>query len=111
EITFTGESASGWQQMSFTTPVAVAINTTYVASYFSSSGFYAYTNPFFTTATTNGPLTALANGTDGGNGVYIYSAASAFPTNTYQTTNYWVDVVYTTSIGPDVTPPAVNITA
>src|SRR6185503_3542687 len=27
EITFTGESASGWQQMSFTTPVAVAINT------------------------------------------------------------------------------------
>jgi hypothetical protein len=111
EITFTGESASGWQQMSFTTPVAVAINTTYVASYFSSSGYYAYTNPFFTTATVNGPLTALANGTDGGNGVYIYSAASAFPNNTYQTSNYWVDVVYTTSIGPDVTAPAVNITA
>src|SRR5258705_337536 len=54
EITFTGESASGWQQMLFTTPVAVAINTTYVASYFSSAGYYAYTNPFFTAATVNG---------------------------------------------------------
>ena len=111
EIVFTGESASGWQQMLFTTPVAVAANTTYIASYHSGSGYYAYTNPFFTTATVNGPLTALANGTDGGNGVYIYSTTSAFPNNSYQTTNYWVDVVYVTSIGPDVTPPTVNITA
>jgi hypothetical protein len=108
EVTFTGESASGWQQMLFPTPVAVAVNTTYVASYFSSLGFYAYTNPFFTTATTNGPLTALANGTDGGNGVYIYSATSAFPINNYQTTNYWVDVVYATSVAPDTTRPPIS---
>src|SRR6266496_1939218 len=33
EITFAGETTSGWQQMLFTTPVAVAINTTYIASY------------------------------------------------------------------------------
>src|SRR5258706_1743804 len=109
EITFTGESASGWQEMSFSSPVAVAANTTYIASYFSSSGYYAFTNPFFTTATVNGPLTALANGTDGGNGVYLYSAASALPNNTYQTTNYWIDVVFTST--PDTIPPAINITA
>ncbi|GAB3989243.1 hypothetical protein GCM10029978_113830 [Actinoallomurus acanthiterrae] len=30
----------------------------------------------------------------GGNGVYAYGATSAFPTGTYQSTNYWVDVVY-----------------
>ena len=47
EVTFTGESASGWQQMLFTTPVAVAINTTYIASYFSAGGYYAITNPYF----------------------------------------------------------------
>jgi hypothetical protein len=111
EVTFTGETASGWQQMLFTTPVAVAINTTYVASYFSSAGYYAITNPFFTTATVNGPLTALANGTDGGNGVYIYTAASAFPNNTYQTSNYWVDVVYATTVTPDTTAPTVSLTA
>jgi hypothetical protein len=111
EITFTGESASGWQQMLFTTPVAIVANTTYVASYFSSAGYYGYTNPYFTTATTNTPLTALANGTDGGNGVYTYAATSAFPNNTFQSANYWVDVLYVTSIGPDLTAPTVSLTA
>ncbi len=32
--TFTGESASGWQQVNFSTPVAITSNTVYVASYF-----------------------------------------------------------------------------
>jgi glutamine amidotransferase PdxT len=111
EVTFTGETASGWQQMLFTTPVAITANTTYVASYFSSGGYYAITNPYFSTATTNGPLTALANGTDGGNGVYVYSSASAFPNNTYQTSNYWVDVVFATSVTPDTQAPTVSLTA
>src|SRR5436190_2238542 len=110
QITFTGESASGWQQMLFTTPVAIVANTTYVASYFSSAGYYGYTNPYFTTATTNTPLTALANGTDGGNGVYTYAATSAFPNNTFQSANYWVDVLYVTSIGPELTTPTVDLT-
>ncbi|HKA28556.1 MAG TPA: DUF4082 domain-containing protein, partial [Candidatus Binatia bacterium] len=33
-VTFTGETASGWQQMNFATPVAIQANTVYVASYF-----------------------------------------------------------------------------
>ncbi|WP_204070280.1 DUF4082 domain-containing protein, partial [Sphaerisporangium krabiense] len=36
-------------------------------------------------------------GTDGANGVYGYSSTNAFPTQTYQTTNYWVDVVFAAS--------------
>ena len=31
--TFTGETASGWQQVTFSPPVAIAANTVYVASY------------------------------------------------------------------------------
>ncbi|MDP4263601.1 MAG: Ig-like domain-containing protein [Bacteroidota bacterium] len=108
EATFTGETASGWQQVLFATPVAVAINTTYVASYFSSAGYYADNTRYFTTATVNGPLRALADGEDGVNGVYIYTTASAFPVNSYQSSNYWVDIVYATTIGPDVTPPTVT---
>jgi hypothetical protein len=96
---FTNETASGWQQITLSTPVAISANTTYVASYFSSAGYYAVTNPYFTAAVTNGLITGLANGTDGGNGVYKYSAASVFPNTTYQTSNYWVDVVFTTSLG------------
>jgi hypothetical protein len=42
----------------------------------------------------NGPLEALADGVDGGNGVYRYGASSGFPTLTYQATNYWVDVAF-----------------
>src|SRR5439155_25334134 len=52
------------------------------------------------------PLHALATGVDGADGVYLYGA-SAFPTQTYQASNYWVDVVYTTG-APDTTPPTVT---
>ena len=31
--TFTNETASGWQQILFSTPVAIAANTTYIVSY------------------------------------------------------------------------------
>ncbi|MFI6796251.1 DUF4082 domain-containing protein [Streptosporangium canum] len=95
--TFTNETASGWQQVNFPTPVSIAANTTYVASYHSTSGFYSVTRPYFTTQYTNSPLTALANGAEGGNGVYKYGPTNAFPTDAYQASNYWVDVVFTPS--------------
>ncbi len=94
--TFSGETATGWQQASFPTPIPVTAGTTYVASYFAPTGRYSVTENAFGSATTRGPLTALANGTDGVNGVYRYGA-SAFPTTGYQSSNYWVDVVFTTS--------------
>ncbi len=54
----------------------------------------------------NAPLHALANGVDGANGVYLYGAG-AFPTQTFNAANYWVDVVYNTG-APDTTPPTVT---
>ena len=108
---FSGETASGWQTVTFTTPVAIAANTTYVASYFSPTGYYSSTNPYFSTATTNGYLTALANGTDGSNGVYLYTATGAFPINGFQSQNNWVDVVFTPNVTPDTTPPTISMTA
>ena len=95
-VTFTGESSSGWQQATFGTPVAVAANTTYVASYYAPAGHYSVNESYFTSATTRGPLTALRNGTDGVNGVYKYGA-TGFPTTGYRSSNYWVDVVLATS--------------
>jgi hypothetical protein len=95
--TFAGESASGWQQVNFSSPVAVTANTTYVASYFTSSGHYSVTQAYFTSAYINGPLTAPASTDSGGNGVYSTGASNTFPTSTYQSTNYWVDVVFSGS--------------
>lgn len=42
----------------------------------------------------SGPLTALANGAGGGNGVYAYGGGGIFPASTYAASNYWVDVVF-----------------
>ena len=52
-------------------PVAIAANTTYVASYHTPVGCYAADDGFFaTTGVDAPPLHALADGVDGGNGVY-----------------------------------------
>ena len=90
--TFTGETASGWQELDFSSPVAITAGTTYVASYFTSTGYPAATPAGLASAVTNGPLTALAGG-----GVYAYGSTNTFPTNTYNNNNYWVDVVYSPS--------------
>ena len=101
--TFAGESASGWQQVNFASPVAIAANTVYVASYHVNSGHYSADLSYFTSkGVDNPPLHALANGVSGANSVYAYGASSAFPNQTWNAANYWVDVVFS----PATTLPA-----
>ena len=99
--TFTGETATGWQQVNFSSPVAITANTVYVASYFSPTGDFAINRPYFaTTGVNNPPLQALVDGGSGGaNGVFTYGSTSQFPTSSYQSSNYWVDVVYNSTAG------------
>src|SRR5208337_1905844 len=93
--TFTGESASGWQQVSFLSKVAITANTVYVASYHTNVGHYSDDQNFFATAgVDNAPLHALANGVSGVNGVYAYGSTSKFPNLGWNSSNYWVDVVF-----------------
>ena len=93
QLTFTGETASGWQHASFATPVNVTAGTTYVASYFAPTGRYSATSRGLDSAVDNPPLRALGSSTSP-NGVYAYGASSSFPANTYNATNYMVDVLY-----------------
>jgi hypothetical protein len=104
--TFVNESASGWQQVNFEAPVQINAGTHYVASYHTDSGQYADDVSYFTqNGFDNPPLHTLKDGTDGVNGVYVYSADSAFPTQGYISSNYWVDVVFTpTASAPPVAP-------
>jgi hypothetical protein len=103
-ITFSNETASGWQQMVLATPVAITSNTVYVASYHSTIGHYSFDLNYFTSkGADNPPLHALTNGVSGGNGVYAYGAGSAFPALTYSAANYWVDVVFQAAIAPTLT--------
>src|SRR6266403_1504625 len=98
--TFTGESASGWQQVNFSNPVAVTANTVYVASYHTNAGHFSDDlNYFVASGVDNAPLHALANGAGSVNGVYAFGSTSLFPANGYISSNFWVDVVFNTSFG------------
>jgi hypothetical protein len=91
--TFSNETNSGWQTVTFSAPVGVTAGTTYVAGYFAPSGHYTFSGSGFSTAVTNGPLTAVANGTSP-NGVFAYTGTSAFPSSSFNAANYWVDVLF-----------------
>jgi len=96
--TSTGETASGWQQVNFAKPVAITANTVYVASYHTTIGHYSDTNNFFATSgVNNAPLHALANTSSTHDGPFCYGSNSCFPTSTYSSSNYWVDVAFTST--------------
>ncbi|MFC6934372.1 DUF4082 domain-containing protein [Actinomadura yumaensis] len=105
--TFTGESASGWQTLTFSAPVPVTDATTYVASYHAPNGHYSADGGYFTAAIDNAPLHGLAKDAPGGNGVYRYGAGTVFPNSTYNGANYWVDPVFSTAQPGDSKPPTV----
>jgi hypothetical protein len=90
--TFTNESATGWQTLTFASPVDIVPGTTYTASYHTNTGHQAFNNAFFDSEYASNPLRGVA----GSNGVYLVGA-SGFPTNSYNNTNYWVDVVFQTT--------------
>src|SRR6185436_3975678 len=44
---FTSETSAGWQEVSFESPVQITANTTYVASYHTNVGHYAFDFSYF----------------------------------------------------------------
>ena len=107
-VIFSGETDSGWQQMQFSSPVAITPNTVYVASYHCNNGHYSDDDGYFYDfGVDNYPLHALADGESGGNGVYVYGLTSAFPNQTYDSDNYWVDVMFLAE--PATSSPVVTV--
>src|SRR5260370_3293361 len=58
QATFTNEISSGWQTVTFATPVAMAANTTYIAAYWTSTAHSRTAVPFITAGADNAPLPA-----------------------------------------------------
>ena len=100
-LTFSSETASGWQTAYFANPIPIQSDTTYIVSYHTNAGYYAQTTGYFTSqGVDNSPLHALRSGVDGSNGVYVYDppiGAGGVPNLSYMDSNYWVDVVFSTS--------------
>jgi hypothetical protein len=108
--TFTGESATGWQEVQLDQPVQITAGTTYVASYFAPTGRYALNLSAFATQLSSPPLRAPASGASGGNGVFSYAGSPDFPTQSHSASNYWVDVVFHNQTPVDTKRPTVVAT-
>jgi hypothetical protein len=84
---FTNESASGWQTLTFAQPVMITPGTTYLVSYWTSVGRYAVDlNAFASQGVDAGPLHIPVNG-----GSYHYGGGFPDATGAH---NFWVDVVF-----------------
>ena len=74
-------------------------------SYHTNVGHYSASGAYFSSlGIDRSPLHAPPTATVGGNGVFVYGA-SAFPTQTFNATNYWVDVVFDST--PDTIAPMI----
>jgi len=103
QVTYTNETASGWQTANFTSPVPITGGSTYIMATYASDGQFAWDNNYFDaagshpTGVTSGPLTALPdNGVFGSNGLYDGTGPglqfpSTVPTTPFVSPNLWVD--------------------
>ena len=96
---FTGETASGWQEVTLSSPVVIASGAEFTVGYFTSAGHYPRGSFDVSTGT---PFSGV-------NGAYQYSAVDgAYPPNN-QGTNYGIDFDYAGGV-PDP-PTAVSAVA
>lgn len=94
-VTFTNETASGWQTQQLVTPLAITAGQTYVISV-NRNTYYPLTTGGLANQITSGPIQSVV----GSNGVYGNSSG-VFPTNSWNNSNYFVDLV----VGGDDAPP------
>jgi hypothetical protein len=110
--TFSSETGSGWQHVSFSSPVSILADTFYTVSFTTGSPLFYYESGYFANGgVTNGNLTAPSytdiNGTILDNGVYNYGGD--FPNSSQYSANFWVDLVFSPSSGDAI--PAVSLSA
>ena len=109
--TFTSETSSGWQEMALAVPLVLDTGVTYVVSCFSSSGDYGYTGAHFTSTISSGPIRGLADGVDGNNGLFKYTGSSAFPDQSFNSSGYFVDIVFSPGASAHVLTGTANYVA
>ena len=111
-VTFTRESASGWQSASFSTAVKLAAGQTYVVSYHVPKGG-RYGMSVGAQAAATSPVLSVDPAKAS---VFRYGSIVVFPKSTATSRWYWADVTFVpgsgTSIpGPVVSPTPVVLTA
>lgn len=92
-VSFSSESASGWQQASFSPPVSITAKTVYTVSYLAPRGSYADDQSYSWSGLNATPLHVSGTGP----GTYAYSSSAAFPAASWNASNYYVDLVFVPS--------------
>lgn len=90
-VTFTGETATGWQRAALDTPVTLTPGLVYTVSYFAPQGRPGYSVSALQSAVISGPLSTIAVD----NGRYRYGSGGVMPVASWSSTNYFVDVEFT----------------
>jgi hypothetical protein len=105
QATFTNETATGWQSVTFPSPVAVTAGQTYVASYYAPVGHWAYEAGGMVNGkgAPSDPVYAPSDASAGGNAVYVFGGG--FPSESAGGSHYYVDVVVTADGGSSPPPP------
>lgn len=120
EVTVTSApGASGWQTATLSSPVHVTANSKYVVSYGTVQNYADSVNYFRATTVNSDGTISVSQGA----GVYSEKVGGSggpdfFPTQSWNSSNYWADVVLKTSAasagggssGGAVTPPVAGLT-
>jgi Domain of unknown function (DUF4082) len=100
-VTFGGETSSGWQTAALSSPVTLTPGTGYVVSYHTNIGRYLSTELYSGVSASANLKVPTSN-----IGVYSYGTGSSFPTSSWHSSMYWVDLTF--SAGGSGTPTPVS---
>lgn len=104
--TFTSETSGGWQTVMFSSPASISAGKKYVASYLAPRGRYSSTVDL----TAHSLSSKLLSVAPQGSGVYSYGTSSSFPTKTWRSSGYWVDVLFVPTAGSTPAPAGTTTT-
>src|SRR6266550_1312770 len=107
--TVTTETATGWQQVALSSPLAITAGTDYIVSYYAPNRAWPHNINYFNTFGVDSPPLHIVGG-GGNNGVFAYGVAGLFPT-TFEpdhASNYFVDVVFEGTSTANTTAPTVT---
>ncbi len=102
QVTFTHETASGWQEAMLSKSVGVKAGVMYYVSYNDPHGHFSYTLNYFDVSRRTRYLKGPQADTNHRNGVFAMVSTPGFPTLSGNGTNYFVDVDF---VPKDDTPP------
>jgi hypothetical protein len=92
-VTFSGETASGWQEARFSSPIAVTAGTEYVVSYSTNTGHYAAKSYLYAYSGVSVDPLHVAGGF-GANPAGVYDTNGSMPTSSFEQGNYYVDAIF-----------------